>query len=166
MCVDARIARHPAAWHTCSKADSTWVRMGKLAILQWSGVKREVHFVGYNREHTACFIRDEQNARRAITLYLVKVVNSSRSMLRSSSALFASPGGKAAIWSTVPSRELSGGDASGSVHPGGVWKVSGRPLAQAGICAESRPSTDRARISWRSRLPSSAGRRTPLFPAG
>jgi hypothetical protein len=26
--------------------------------------------VGYNRDHTACFIRDEQNARRAITLRL------------------------------------------------------------------------------------------------
>ncbi len=44
--------------------------MSKLTILEWSGVKREVHFVGYNRDHTACFIRDELNARRAITLRL------------------------------------------------------------------------------------------------
>jgi hypothetical protein len=46
--------------------------MSTLSILQWSGVKREVHFVGYNRDHTACFIRDEQNSRRAITLHLPK----------------------------------------------------------------------------------------------
>ncbi len=46
--------------------------MSKLSIIQWSGVKREVHFVGYNRDHTACFIRDEQNGRRAITLSLPK----------------------------------------------------------------------------------------------
>ena len=46
--------------------------MNKLTILQWSGEEREVHFVGFNRNHTACFIRDEQNARRAITLRLPK----------------------------------------------------------------------------------------------
>src|SRR5262245_8683524 len=44
--------------------------MSKLSIFEWSGAKREVHFVGYNRDHTVCFIRDEQNARRAITLSL------------------------------------------------------------------------------------------------
>ncbi len=46
--------------------------MTKLAILQWPGVKREVHFVGFNRDHTACLICDEQNARQAITLRLPK----------------------------------------------------------------------------------------------
>ncbi len=44
--------------------------MSKLTILEWCGDKREVHFVGYNRDHTACFIRDGQNARRAIALRL------------------------------------------------------------------------------------------------
>jgi len=47
--------------------------MSNLTILKWSGGKREVHFVGYNRDHTACFIRDEQNVRRAITLRLPKL---------------------------------------------------------------------------------------------
>jgi hypothetical protein len=42
--------------------------MSTLAISTWSGTKREVHFVGFNRDHTACFIRDEENTRRAITL--------------------------------------------------------------------------------------------------
>ncbi len=42
--------------------------MTKLSIIPWSAVMREVHFVGYNRDHSACFIRDEQNARRTITL--------------------------------------------------------------------------------------------------
>jgi hypothetical protein len=46
--------------------------MSTLSVLKWFGVKREVHFVGYNRDHTACFVRDEQNDRRAITLYLPK----------------------------------------------------------------------------------------------
>ena len=47
--------------------------MGKLTIHQWSGEKRDVRFVGYNRAHTACFIRDEHNSRRAITLLLPKL---------------------------------------------------------------------------------------------
>jgi len=44
--------------------------MGKLVVSAWSGSKREVHFVGYNRDHTAFFIRDEQNSRAAIALRL------------------------------------------------------------------------------------------------
>jgi hypothetical protein len=44
--------------------------MDKLTIVKWAGGTREVRFVGYNRDHTACFIRDEQNTRRAITLRL------------------------------------------------------------------------------------------------
>lgn len=44
--------------------------MNDLKIFNWDWSKRTVRFVGYNREHTACFIRDEQNARRAITLRL------------------------------------------------------------------------------------------------
>jgi hypothetical protein len=44
--------------------------MSKLIINTWTGGKREVRFVGYNRSRTVCFIRDEQNARRAIALHL------------------------------------------------------------------------------------------------
>lgn len=44
--------------------------MNHLKIHHWDGSKRTVRFVGYNRSHTALFIRDEQNARQAITLQL------------------------------------------------------------------------------------------------
>jgi hypothetical protein len=44
--------------------------MSTLVIFPWFGTKREVHFVGFNRDHTACFIRDEENARHAISLHL------------------------------------------------------------------------------------------------
>lgn len=47
--------------------------MSKLTVLDWDKPNREVHFVGYNRDHTAGFIRDEQNAQRAITLLLPKL---------------------------------------------------------------------------------------------
>ncbi len=47
--------------------------MGNLTIHQWSGEKHDVRFVGYNRTHTTCFIRDEQNSRWAITLLLPKL---------------------------------------------------------------------------------------------
>src|SRR5208282_4782086 len=44
--------------------------MDKLTILDWAGRKREVDFVGYNRNHTACLICNEKGERRAITLHL------------------------------------------------------------------------------------------------
>jgi hypothetical protein len=44
--------------------------MDKLTILDWAGRKREVDFVGYNRNHTACLIRNEKGERRAIALHL------------------------------------------------------------------------------------------------
>jgi hypothetical protein len=44
--------------------------MSKLRIQDWSGNKREIDFVGYNRDHTACLIRNEQGDRRAIALHL------------------------------------------------------------------------------------------------
>jgi hypothetical protein len=44
--------------------------MSKLTILDWDKSKRKVDFVDYNRDRTACFIRDEQGARRAIDLWL------------------------------------------------------------------------------------------------
>jgi hypothetical protein len=46
--------------------------MSKIRIHEWGGQKREVEFVGYNRDHTACFIRNEQGDRRAIALHLPK----------------------------------------------------------------------------------------------
>lgn len=47
--------------------------MAKIVVSAWSGSKREVHFVGYNRGHTACFIRNEQNSRTAIALRLPRL---------------------------------------------------------------------------------------------
>ncbi len=44
--------------------------MSSLTIEPWSGTKREVQFIGYNRAHTACFIRDGKGPRRAVTLHL------------------------------------------------------------------------------------------------
>jgi hypothetical protein len=44
--------------------------MNKLTILDWEKPKREVDFIGYNRDRTACFIFDEQGARRAINFWL------------------------------------------------------------------------------------------------
>lgn len=46
--------------------------MSKLSIQDWIGTKRTVDFVGYNRSHTACLIRNEQGERRVITLQLPK----------------------------------------------------------------------------------------------
>lgn len=47
--------------------------MYNLKITGWNGGTREVRFVGYNRDHTACFVRDGHNARRAISLRLPKL---------------------------------------------------------------------------------------------
>ena len=47
--------------------------MYNLKITGWTGGSREVRFVGYNRDHTACFVRDGHNARRAISLRLPKL---------------------------------------------------------------------------------------------
>jgi hypothetical protein len=44
--------------------------MSKFTILDWDKPKREVDFIGYNRDRTACFIRDERGARRAINFWL------------------------------------------------------------------------------------------------
>jgi hypothetical protein len=44
--------------------------MNDLHILDWSGSKRDVPFVGWNKTHTSCFIYDEQHARRAVNLVL------------------------------------------------------------------------------------------------
>ncbi|HTQ50932.1 MAG TPA: hypothetical protein VMJ12_09495 [Candidatus Acidoferrales bacterium] len=46
--------------------------MNRLKIHEWNGRKREIEFVGYNREHTACFVRDDHGARQAIALRLPK----------------------------------------------------------------------------------------------
>lgn len=47
--------------------------MYNLKITGWTGGTREVRFVGYNRDHTVCFVRDGHNARRAISLRLPKL---------------------------------------------------------------------------------------------
>lgn len=40
--------------------------MSKLEIYSWNGLKREVQFVGYGRDHLTCFIRDERKVPAAI----------------------------------------------------------------------------------------------------
>ncbi len=49
--------------------------MNKLTITKWTGDTRQIRFVGYNRDHTACLVLDEQNTRRVITLRLPKLFN-------------------------------------------------------------------------------------------
>ena len=47
--------------------------MNNLKITGWTGGTREVRFVGYNRDHTAFFVRDGNNTRRAISVRLPKL---------------------------------------------------------------------------------------------
>ena len=47
--------------------------MSKLIIHDWSDQERQVEFVGYNRNHMACLIRNEKGRRGAITLHLPKL---------------------------------------------------------------------------------------------
>jgi len=42
--------------------------MIKLNIFDWGKVKREVDFVGYNADHTICFVYNEDHARRSLIL--------------------------------------------------------------------------------------------------
>lgn len=49
--------------------------MKDLHILDWSGGKRKVQFIGWNKTHTSCFIYDEQHARRAVNLSLPSLFN-------------------------------------------------------------------------------------------
>lgn len=56
------LSRRPAGKHP---------NVSKLTISEWRERKREVDFVGYNRDHTACLILNEAKARRAINLCLL-----------------------------------------------------------------------------------------------
>jgi hypothetical protein len=44
--------------------------MTKLKILDWGKIEREVDFVGYNSDHTICYIYDENHTKRALILKL------------------------------------------------------------------------------------------------
>lgn len=44
--------------------------MKELIISKWDGQEGAVRFVGYNRDHTACFVRDQTNAIRTIAFRL------------------------------------------------------------------------------------------------
>jgi hypothetical protein len=40
--------------------------MIKLKILDWGKLKQEVDFVGYNADHTVCYIYDENHAKHSL----------------------------------------------------------------------------------------------------
>jgi hypothetical protein len=42
-------------------------------VHDWSGAKRTVRFIGYNREHSVCYIRDQSNTLTAIVLNVPKL---------------------------------------------------------------------------------------------
>ena len=44
--------------------------MIKLKILDWGKLKQEVDFVGYNADHTVCYIYDENHAKHSLILTL------------------------------------------------------------------------------------------------